>query len=159
MMTMNAIIQGPGSRLRTAAPGGAGRPRSGYILFELIIALTIFAIAVLGLTKSLNTSLEVANILNHDYAVRLGLRSFLEEVKRKSIANMTMTTADPLLDVTYTSQVEPTQITVKSTGQVLTDIYQLTATATYTASGKPREETVVLFLWQPQTEQDRRKDR
>lgn len=133
--------------------------KAGYILLELIIALSIFAIAVLGLTKSLNTSLEVANILNHDYAIRLGLRSFVEEVKRKSIANMTMTTTDPLLDVTYTSQAEPTQITVKTTGQVLEDIYQLTATATYIVGGKSREESVVLFLWQPQTEQDRRKDR
>ena len=133
--------------------------RPGYILLELIIALTIFAIAVLGLTKSLNTSLEVANILNHDYAVRLGLRSFLEEVKRKSVANMTSSTTDPKLDVTYTSSVEPAQITLKTTGEVLTDIYQLTATADYTVAGKQRQESVVLFLYQPQAEQDRRKDR
>lgn len=131
----------------------------GYILLELIIALSIFAIAVLGLTRALNTSLEVANILNHDYAVRLGLRSFLEEVKRKSVANMVMTTADPRLDVTYSSTVDPVQITLKTTGEVLTDIYQLTATANYTAGGKDREESVTLFLYQPQAEQDRRKDR
>jgi type II secretory pathway component PulJ len=35
------------------------RPVSrGYILFELVLALTIFAIAVLGLAKSLNQALE-----------------------------------------------------------------------------------------------------
>ncbi len=133
--------------------------QGGYILLELIIALSIFAIAVLGLTRALNTSLEVANILNHDYAVRLGLRSFLEEVKRKSVANMVMTTTDPRLDVTYTSAVDPVQITLKTTGEVLTDIYQLTATATYTTGGKERDESVTLFLYQPQAEQDRRKDR
>lgn len=154
---MNANFQHP-AQARTASHGAAVA-RPGYILLELIIALAIFAIAVLGLTKSLNTSLEVANILNHDYAVRLGLRSFIEEVKRKSVANMTMSTTDPLLDVTYSSQAEPTQITVKTTGQVLTDIYQLTATATYNVAGKQREESVVLFLWQPQAEQDRRKER
>lgn len=137
---------------------GAGMS-TGYILLELIIALTIFAIAVLGLTKSLNTSLEVANILNHDYAVRLGLRSFMEEIKRKSVANMTSSNTDPQLDVTYTSAVEPAQITLKSTGEVLTDIYQLTGTATYTSGGKQREENMVFFLYQPQAEQDRRKDR
>ncbi|MDB6137384.1 MAG: hypothetical protein JWO94_456 [Verrucomicrobiaceae bacterium] len=135
------------------------RLRPGYILLELIIALTIFAIAVLGLTKSLNTSLEVANILNHDYAVRLGLRSFMEEIKRKSVANMTASTTDPLLDVTYTAAVEPTEITLKSTGEVLTDIYQLTGTANYSSGGKDREESMVFFLYQPQAEQDRRKDR
>lgn len=131
--------------------------RGGYILLELIIALTIFALAVLGLTRSLNTTLEVANIVNHDYAVRLGLRSFLEEVKRKAIPNMTMSTTDPLLDVTYSSTVEPEQITLQTTGEVLSDIYKLTATANYNVGGKVREETVVLFVYQPQAEQDRRK--
>ena len=136
-----------------------GRASAGYILLELIIALTIFAIAVLGLTKSLNTSLEVANILNHENAVRLGLRSFIEEVKRKSIPNMTMTTDNPALDVTYSSEVEPAEITLATTGDVLTDIYQLTAKATYNVNGQPREETVVLFLYQTQAEQTRRQDR
>ena len=135
------------------------RHKRGYILLELIIALTIFALAVLGLTKALNTSLEVANILNHDYAVRLGLRSFIEEAKRKSIPNMTMSTSDPRLDVTYTSEVEPAQITLASTGEVLTDIYQLTAKATYMVAGQSREETVVLFIYQTQAEQTRRQDR
>ena len=143
------------SSFRAASDQVVGR--AGYILLELIIALSIFAIAVLGLTKSMNTSLEVANIVNHDYAVRLGLRSFLEEVKRKSIANMSMSVSDPKLDVTYTSEAVPEDITAKTTGEVLTDIYKLTATATYNVGGKAREETVVLFLYQPQAEQDRRK--
>ena len=141
---------------RVPLPAG-GLRQQGYILLELIIALSIFAIAVLGLTKSLNTSLEVANIVNHDYAVRLGLRSFLEEVKRKSVANMAMSVSDPKLDVTYTSEVAPEDITIKTTGELLTDIYKLTAKATYNVGGKAREETVVLFLYQPQAEQDRRK--
>ncbi len=136
-----------------------GPASAGYILLELIIALTIFAIAVLGLTKSLNTSLEIANILNHENAVRLGLRSFVEEVKRKSIPNMVMTTDNPALDVTYSSEVEPAEITLATTGEVLTDIYQLTARATYKVNGQPREESVILFLYQTQAEQTRRQDR
>jgi hypothetical protein len=55
--------------------------------------------------------------------------------------------------------VAPEQITTKTTGEVLTDIYKLTATANYNVGGKAREETVVLFIYQPQAEQDRRKDR
>ena len=34
--------------------------RGGYILFELVLALTIFAIAVLGLAKSLDQALSTA---------------------------------------------------------------------------------------------------
>jgi len=66
---------------------GSLRAKHGYILLELIIALTIFAIAVVGLAKSLNTTLEVGNIMNRDYAVRIGLQSFVEEVKRKAISH------------------------------------------------------------------------
>ena len=57
--------------------------RRGYILLELVIALTIFAIAVLGLARSLSSALEVANSLNRENSIRIGLRAFLEEARRK----------------------------------------------------------------------------
>ena len=69
-------------------------PRGGYILFELIIALSMFAIGVLGLARTLNTSMEVANILNREQRVRIGLRSFVEEIRRKPLAEMSASVTD-----------------------------------------------------------------
>ena len=40
-------------------------------------------IAVLGLAKSLNQALETANLLKRDQIIRIGMRNFFEEIRRK----------------------------------------------------------------------------
>ena len=117
----------------------------------------MFAIAVLGLAKSLNTTLEVGNIMNKDYAVRMGLRSFIEETKRKPVADMATSATDDRLSATYTSTVEPLSLTIARTGQALTDCYRVTFKATYNAGGQERDESVELWFYQTQTEQDKRR--
>ena len=135
------------------------RSRAGYILLELIIALTIFTIAVVGLAKSLNTTLEVGNIMNKDNLVRMGLRSFIEETKRKAAPDMATSITDDQLGVTYTSVVEPLSITVPHNGQTLEDVYRVTFTATYKAGAEDRDESVEMWFYQNQTEQQKRRNR
>jgi hypothetical protein len=132
----------------------ARRP-PGYILLELIIALSIFSMAVVGLSMALNNTLQTANMLNKDYAVRLAMRSFLEEIKRKPLADMATTLENPQLDLVLTSTVEPLEIRSKE-GRAVEDMYTLTVRADYTAGGRARDETV--FLWVNVTdEEDKRR--
>ena len=130
--------------------------RRGYILLELIIALSVFAISVLGLARALNNSLEVCNILNRDYAVRLAMRSFLEEMRRKPLADMATSIRDPKLDLTLTSIVEPLDIRSKE-GRAVEDMYTLTVKANYLAGGKAHEESVFVWVHVSDDENDRRK--
>lgn len=157
---MNARPHSPRQPASVAAVARNGRgAEGGYMLLELIIALTIFAIAVVGLTKSLNTTLEVGNIMNRDHAVRLGMQTFIEEVKRKAISDMATTLTDDRLGVTYTSTVDELSLTVPRTGSQLTDCYRLTVTAVYTVGGQERTENVELWLYQTQAEQEKRRTR
>lgn len=128
---------------------GASAQPGGYILLELIIALGMFAIGVLGLARALNTSVEVANILNRDQRVRVGLRSFLEEVRCKPLTEMTVSVADAATGVTYTSSTERVVLTTTRGGQ-LSDLYNLTVTASYAVGGEAREESVSLYVHKPQ---------
>jgi hypothetical protein len=124
-----------------------GKP-GAYILFELIIALTIFSIGVLGLAQSLNASMEVANILNKEQRLRIGLRSFVEEVRRKPLNEMVTTLADTALGVTYTSTVEPVSLTM-TRGGTLSDMYNLRVIASYTVGNELREESVDVYVYKP----------
>lgn len=124
------------------------RIQRGYILFELIIALTIFSIGVLGLAQSLNASMEVANILNKEQRLRIGLRSFVEEIRRKPLNEMVTTLADPALGVTYTSTVEPVSLTM-TRGGTLSDMYNLRVIASYTVGNELREESVDVYVYKP----------
>lgn len=130
------------------SPSSSRGPASGYILLELIIALSIFAIGVLGLARALNGSVEVANILNKDQRVRLGLRSFLEEVRRKPLSEMTLSTTDVASGVTYTSSIERVALTTTS-GSTLNDLYNLKVVAAYSAGNEQREETVDVYVYKP----------
>lgn len=137
---------------RTGAAPVRLRRASGYILLELVIALSMFSFAVLGLARSLNTALEVANSLNRENAIRIGLRSFLEEVRRKkTTAEMAMTTTDERLGCTYTSTIDEAGLQ-NSEGKNLADLYKLTAQATL--PGVPDEqqpEPVTVYVYQPQS--------
>ena len=147
-------------RRRSLASGRRSLAGSaGYILLEVMLALSIFAIAVLGLARALNTTLEAGNIMNKDTAVRLGLRSFIEEQKRKAVSDMATTATDDRLQTTYTSTVEPLSITIARTGQALTDYYRVTFTASYMAGREQRNESVELWFYQSQAEQDKRRQR
>lgn len=125
-------------------------PRNGaYILFELVIALTIFAIAVLGLARSLNESLNVANQLNREHAIRIGLRSFLEEARKKPVADMAMTGEDTRLGCTFASTIEPLGLQNRE-GRNLTGLYKLDAKAAYTDGSEMREESVFVYVYEQQ---------
>lgn len=130
--------------------GRKSSPRTprAYILFELIIALTIFSIGVLGLAQSLNASMEVANILNKEQRLRIGLRSFVEEIRRKPLNEMVTTLADPALGVTYTSTVEPVSLTM-TRGGTLSDMYNLKVIASYSVGNELREESVDVYVYKP----------
>jgi|UniRef100_UPI003784F9FC Tfp pilus assembly protein PilV len=122
--------------------------RPGYILFELVLALGIFAIAVLGLAKSLNQALETANLLKRDQIIRIGMRNFLEEIRRKPLADMSTTSMDTTYGVTYTSSTEP--VTLRTTsGSNLTDIYNLTIKATSSFNDVPEEATLSVYVYKP----------
>jgi Tfp pilus assembly protein PilV len=121
----------------------------GYVLFEVILALTVFAFAVLGLANALNTGIEAAGILNKENDVRIALRSFIEEMRRKPVAEMATEIFDARLQAKLVSTVE--ELTLKDrNGTALSDLYLLKAQATYGEGNDAREETVDVYVYKPE---------
>ena len=125
-----------------------GRVSRGYILFELVLALTIFAIAVLGLAKSLNQALETANLLKRDQIIRIGMRNVFEELRNKPLAKMSTTIADTTYGITYTTSTEALSLKTTS-GGILSDMYKLTIHATSSFDGAPQEDTLDVYVYKP----------
>ncbi len=123
---------------------------AGYVLFEVILALTIFALAVVGLASALNNIIESSATMNLDNSVRIGLRSFIEEVRRKPIADMSTTTTDDHLGAIYSSTVETLSLK-NGDGVALNDLYTLHAKAAYGQGNTAREEIVDLYVYKPAT--------
>lgn len=124
------------------------RAPRGYILFELVLALTIFAIAVLGLAKSLNQALETANLLKRDQIIRIGMRNVFEELRNKPLAKMSTTITDTTYGISYTTSTEA--LSLKTTnGGILNDMYKLTIHATSSFDGVPQEDTLDVYVYKP----------
>lgn len=120
----------------------------GFILFELVLALTIFSIAVLGLVKALNMTLQTANLLRRDQLIRIGMRNVFEELRNKPLAKMSTTITDTTFGITYTSSTEA--LSLKTTnGGVLSDMYKLTIHATSSFDGVEQEDTLEVYVYKP----------
>lgn len=131
------------------APCSLPHARRGYILFELIIALSIFSIGVLGLARTLNSAMEVANILNKEQNIRIHLRTNIEILRRRPLTEMVWSEPDAATGVNYSSTVEPVTNLTMTRGGTLTDIYNLKAIATYTVGNELREESVSVYVYKP----------
>jgi type II secretory pathway pseudopilin PulG len=121
------------------------------MLLELILALTLFSLAVLGLARSLQMSIQTASIINRDHDVRLALRGFLEEVRRKPLAEMTQSYLDPRLNLTLQSSLTPLQLRDRN-GAVLNNLYTLRVATTYEVGTEQREEFLEVFVYKTRTE-------
>jgi Tfp pilus assembly protein PilV len=120
----------------------------GYILIEMVLAITIFAIAVLGLVKAMNQAGETANLLRRDQIIRVGMRNFFEELRNKPLAQMSTTQMDTTYGITYTSTTEALSLKTTS-GSVLSDMYNLTIHATSSFDGVPQEDTLNVYVYKP----------
>lgn len=124
---------------------------AGYLLLELILAMTLFGLAVLGLARTLQLGIQTSGIIQREYEVRLALRCFLEEVRRKPLAELSQNYLEPRLGLTFQSTVEPIQLR-NYQGTVLNDLYKLRVFTTYEIGAEVREESLEVFIYKPRTE-------
>lgn len=144
VMEHDAWSMGSDSMLHAPCP--KRRASGGYLLFELMIALTIFSIAVLGLVRALDKAAETANLLKRDQIIRIGMRNFLEEIRRKPLTEMSTSQTDTTNGITYTSSTEPLALRTTS-GGTLSDLYSLTIRATSSFDGVPQEDTLNVYVY------------
>ena len=129
------------------------RPAAGgYVLLEAVLALMIFGIAIVGLVRALNSTLDVTNAFERDAMVRQALRSFASEVQvERDVRSMAREEYDELRDIRFVSEVE--QLALASEGaRPLADMYELTVTAAYATASGERSETMQIYFHRPRRE-------
>lgn len=121
----------------------------GYVLLEMIIALTVFAVVVTGLAQVLHSSLDAANGLRRQAAIRRGLESVLVEAKSKpKREEMPMKYRDEGLGVEFRSELEELKW-VNRQRKAVTGLYVLRVLATDIRLDKPIKETAEVYVYRP----------
>lgn len=131
------------------APTKRPTSREGYLLFEVMIAVAIFAIVALSLGQSMHGTIEATNYLDRQLAVRYGLESILREARqRPKREEMTLNHEDEALDIRYHTELVETRF-VTLDGQPVSHLYLLRATARFTENGEERVETAEVYVHRP----------
>jgi hypothetical protein len=127
----------------------AQKSSTAYVLLEMIIALTVFAVVTTGLAKSLHSSLDAANLLRRQAAVRRGLESILVEAKAKpKREEMAMAYRDEALGIEFRSELEELKW-INRRGRPVKNLYILRAVATDLRAAKPLNDTAEVYVFRP----------
>lgn len=120
-----------------------------YVLLEVIIALTVFAVVVTGLASALHSSLDAANLLRRQAAVRRGLESILVEAKAKpKREEMAMTYKDEALGVEFRSELQELKW-VNRRRKPIKGLYILRALATDLRLGQRLNDAAEVYVYRP----------
>ena len=121
----------------------------GYILLEVIIAVTIFSLSFVGLIRVLHQSQENATECAFESQVRSGLEAILAEAQNRPLEEMAQEQTDPLLGIVYHTQYEPLGLSSQD-GTSLKDLYKLQARATYNRGRGQEEDIAEIWIYHPE---------
>lgn len=121
----------------------------GYVLLEIIIALTVFAVVVTGLAGLLHSTLDSSNQLRRQAAIRRGMEAILAEARIKTKpGEMILTHRDEALGIEFRSELEELKW-INRTGQPVKGLYLLSAVAGDLRPGKPAQDRAEVYVYRP----------
>jgi hypothetical protein len=126
-----------------------GRRAGGYVLLEIIIALTVFAVVVAGLAAVLHSSLDAANLLRRQAFIRRGLEAILIEAQNKPRREeMGTSYKDEKLGIEFRSELEELKW-VNRKGRPLKGLFILRAVALDLRAARPLNDTAEVYVYRP----------
>ena len=123
--------------------------RGGFVLLEMIIALTVFAVVVTGLATVLHSSLDSANLLRRQASIRRGLEAILVEAKTKTKREeMVISYRDDALGTEFRSELQELKW-VNRRRQPVKGLYILRCLATDLHTAKVVNNSAEVYVYRP----------
>lgn len=116
--------------------------RAGYMLLEVVLAMSIFVVAVVGLIRCLSAGLDADYEQRRLTNVRLNLRSMLDEALVDSPREESRMFPADAFHVRYQRIIKPERVKLGN-GKDIPDVYKVTVLAQDTTKGN----RVIGQLW------------
>jgi type II secretory pathway pseudopilin PulG len=120
----------------------------GFILWEVMLALTIFCVVAVALTSALQQTVEASIILRDESQVRLEIQNLLDET---SVMKLTPGKSEVQIGdgrVRYEREVRTVQAKTAK-GELLPSLYEIKVQASWKSSGRDRVDSAALIVYQP----------
>ena len=121
---------------------------SGFVLWEIMLALTIFVVVAVALTVALQQTIDAAILLRDESQVRLEMQNLLAEatLAKPKPGKSDIQTGDGR--VLYEREIRA--VKAKSArGEVLPDLYEIIIRASWRSSGRDRSDSAALIVYRP----------
>jgi type II secretion system protein I len=120
----------------------------GFVLWEIMLALTIFAIVAVALTTALQQTVETSVLLRDESQVRLEMQNLLAETTSVKVkpGKSEIETGDGR--VRYEREIRAVQAKT-ARGEVLPGLYEIVIKASWKSSGRNRSDSAALVVYQP----------
>ena len=127
------------------------RRSAAFSLLEIVIALTVFVIAITGLFSALQQIGMNSAAFAQDREIQYGLEAILAEARHLPVSEMTFERVDETQGVRYTMTVEPANL-ANVDGEALDDLYLLRAAADFDSmgGGGTQIEAAEIYVYQPE---------
>jgi type II secretion system protein I len=121
---------------------------NGFVLWEVMLALTIFAVVAVALTTALQQTVDTSILLRDESQVRLEMQNLLAEATSGKLkpGKTELQTGDGR--VRYEREIRVVKAKTER-GEVLPDLYDIVIKATWKSSGRDRSESAALIVYQP----------
>ncbi len=124
------------------------RRSPGFVLWEMMLALMIFCIVAVSLTRALHQTIDTAVILRDDSEVRRNLQNILAESETIKLnpgkANLSIGDGR----VRYEREINRIQ-PKNDRNQILANLYQVIARANWTSQNQTRTSKAEIVVYQP----------
>ncbi len=121
--------------------------QAGQSLLEVMLAVGIFSIAAVGLTRSIQSMLDAASILRREAQIRVRLESFLDEarVSRLQVGTTQLPSDLPGVQWSKTIELMPPDSAFK---EQISGLHKLILTAKWEAGGRQEKREAEIYVLQ-----------
>jgi len=120
-----------------------------YLLLDVVLAVTVFAIAVSGILVVINRITETSGLYARDMQVQYGMDAMLVEARHRPVEEMAFERDDSHLGVLYRTEIEPLN-QVNADGDSLEGLYLLKVSAIFQYGDEDETDTAEVIVYRPQ---------
>lgn len=128
-------------------PSATDRGPASFTLLEMMLAIAIFSITVIGMVQGMNRTIRSSAMVTMASHVREQLNSRLVEARGRKLAGGMTATATDGRGVTYTTVAEPLKLRDRQ-GHDLPSLYRLRLTAKWAGPDGAQTESVEQYVYQ-----------
>lgn len=122
--------------------------RRGSLLLEVMLAMGIFAMGIVGFALCLQKTMETVNYSRNEARIRQELQTRLQDLRQGRFAAEVKQEADDAYGVKYTHDISTLAITSDRL-TLLNNLYNVRVTARWKEGGEEQERSTEVYVYQP----------